>query len=348
MVFYILNLIFTQKDLNENISKSKYYVYKRNERDDVFGGNNLDRFFVECVLSDCNDFTKEKNVQRAKILANTYNLEYEKIEDLYAKALENHEIITKKLLDKKLGAKRKEENEEYIRLNKYSNLYGKNKRRQMLLDRKNELVEDAKTTQRLADLYMRSTQQEESDWASWAGAANALGGAGAAVATAREIQEQNAQIRIQNEANRKAAMPDYLKRTNDANKMWKMAKQIQKELDLLPEKLISDMSTQDVMKYLEPYNATVEVSETGAFRVTASVKTKQKLFIYDDVPAVADGTLIAHVYEKNKEIGKAIMVLPVNGVKNVVGIIGMGIDGAEVGKKYDVKFTADKLWLIEE
>ena len=36
----------------------------------------MDCFFVECVLSSCNDFTKRKNVDKAKLIADKYGLSY--------------------------------------------------------------------------------------------------------------------------------------------------------------------------------------------------------------------------------------------------------------------------------
>lgn len=42
-------------------------------REEIFsksiGGTKLDRFYIECVLGDYNDFTIEKNIQKAQLLA---------------------------------------------------------------------------------------------------------------------------------------------------------------------------------------------------------------------------------------------------------------------------------------
>lgn len=45
---------------------------------EVIGATMLDRFFVECVLMEVNDFSKQKNIQKAQLLAEKYNLEYQK------------------------------------------------------------------------------------------------------------------------------------------------------------------------------------------------------------------------------------------------------------------------------
>ncbi len=336
-------------DAEENKSGSADYVYKRNENPTVIGGTSLDRFFVECVLSGCNDLTMEKNIAKAKLLAEKYNLDYSNgLEKLYQQAFEAHEKISGKIMQDKLSVKRQEEREEYERLNRYSDYYGKDKTVAMLTDRMNELRSKASSQDRYAEMVMRSGQQQERDWAIWGGIANGIAGAGAGVSTALDVQAQNAQIRAQNEANMRAAMPMYMMVTGNASQNRKNADSIQRQIELLKEKLISDISAEDVMNLLEIVSPTVDVSETGAFKVTATIQAKEKLSIYGDVPAIADGTIIAHVISEEKEIGTAKMVLPVEGVSTKVGIVGVGLTGAELGKKYTVKFSAHKLWMMEK
>ena len=58
---------------------------------------------------------------------------------------------------------------------------------------------------------------------------------------------------------------------------------------------------------------------------------------------------MGHVLDENdKEIGTVKMVLPVNGVSDKVGILGIGLSGAERGKNYSITFSEYKLWLLEE
>lgn len=46
------------------------------QAEEVIEATMLDRFFVECVLSEADDFSKPKNKQRAQLLADKYNLKY--------------------------------------------------------------------------------------------------------------------------------------------------------------------------------------------------------------------------------------------------------------------------------
>lgn len=356
-IFIILLIIFLnakdaakeKADKAENRSGSKEYIYIRDEEAGEIAGTNLDRFFIECVLSESTDFTKEKSVAKAKLLADKYNISYDNgIEEVYNRGLKEHEQIIEKMNADKLAEMRVEEEVEYTRLNRYSDLYGKNKTIAMLTDRMNELRQKADQLDRGAELLVRSTQQKERDWATWGGVASGIAGAGAGLATALDVQARNAQIRAQNEANMRAAMPAYMSVTGNASKNRANANAIQKQIDLVKEKLIADVPAQDVMQYLEVVNETIDVSETGSFKITATVKVKNPLFIFGDVNAIADGTLMAHVYDGDKIIGTAKMVLPVDGVSDKVGIVGVGLNGAEIGKDYSVKFTAHKLWLMEK
>ncbi len=65
--------------------------------------------------------------------------------------------------------------------------------------------------------------------------------------------------------------------------------------------------------------------------------------------AVADGSLIAHVYENGREIGTATLVLPVFGVSEQMSIeiTGIGLEDADKDKKHTVTFSATNLWLME-
>lgn len=339
----------TKADKAENKSGSTDYIYKRNENPNVIGGTNLDRFFVECVLSNCNDFSAEKNIAKAKILADKYNLTYSSgIEKLYEQAFEAHKGISTAIKNEKLAEQRAEEREEYNTLVKYAEYYGREKKQAMLTDRMEELRKKAKLQDEGAKMLLRSGQQKELDWAILGGAANGIGGVGAGLATAMDVQAKNAQIRAQNEANRRAAMPGYMAVTGSAAQNRSNANAIEKQIAGLNEKLISEAPTSEVMELLDIVNPTVDVSETGAYRITATVKPKKELFIFDDVSAVADGTIEAHVLDGTCEIGTAKMVFPVNGVSGEVGIIGMGVSGAEPGKTYHVTFTGYKLWLMEK
>ena len=324
--------------------------FKRSKKDrlEYIGGTPLDRFFVECVLSECNDFTKPKKIARAKLLADKYKLSYpEGIEQLYNEGYEAHAAVSERRESDALEALREAEQLEYTRSNRYAYYYGKEKKAAMLQDRMKELRNEAKSKAQAADMLMRSVTEQEQDWSVWGGIADGLAGPAAGISMAIDIQQQNAQVRARNEANSRAAMPYYMYITGSASKNRANADAIEKELSLLKEKLMGDLGAEDVLKLLSISNAVVEVSQTGAFRVSATVEPRKPLYIFGDVPATADGTIVAHVIEDGRDIGLANLVLPVNGVVGKIGIMGIGLSGADPTKKQKVVFSANNLWLQE-
>ena len=179
------------------------------------------------------------------------------------------------------------------------------------------------------------------------GLANGIAGVGAGVATAADAQVKNASIRKQNEANMRAAMPAYMSLSGNATSLRHKAEDIDKEIKLLDEKLIADVPESEIMSLLSFENETVDISESGAVMITVTVKAKEKLFIFDNVPATVDGTFLAHLYQGGREVGTAKMVLPVNGVTDKTGVAGMILSKVEKGATYSVKYTPYKLWMME-
>lgn len=340
-------------DKAENKSGSNEYIYKRNEKPGTLGGTNLDRFFIECVLSKCNDLSLEKNKKRAQLLANKYNLSYGSgIEALYQEALHEHVKMSSKILQDKMDTKREYERKQFNSLTKYSEYCGKEKTLAMLTDSMEEMLAKAKLLDKNAELIARSGQIKESDWAVWGGAASGIAGVGAGLATAMDIQAKNAQIRAQNEATRKANMPLQVYVTNNAYDSRRRAREAQEQIDRLNMRLISDMSTNECFELLSFSNVSLRISETGAFTIHVTAKTKEPIYIYDDVPAVVDGTIIAHLSYDNCEVGSAKMVLPVSGLPSgkIVFLTGICLSGAQQckEKEYNISFTPYRLWLIEK
>lgn len=345
----IVNHVQGKKDAEENTSGSSEYIYKRFESPNEFGRTNMDRFFIECVLSNATDFSKKATVEKAKLLANKYNLPYSSIEELYLNAYEQHKPLSQKYIQAEENKVRNAERQEYNKLTQYSSLHGKDKKLAMLRDQRDTLLSQAKSSETYADFMIRTTQQAEADWALLGGIANGLGGVGAGISTAIDVQARNAEIRAQNAANMRAVMPAYMYVTGSASQNRANAKQIEEEIQRTEMKLVEDISAKKVMELIEITDTTVAISKTGSFKITASISAKDGLTIYDDVPAYIDGTICASLYDGNTKVASALMVLPLNGISTrKVGIVGMGLSGAKENKTYTIKFTAHKLWLMEK
>ena len=95
-------------------------------------------------------------------------------------------------------------------------------------------------------------------------------------------------------------------------------------------------------------NTDVLVSETGAAMVCTSATLDPKFKIFDDVPAVVDGTIIAKIYDGDQLCGTAQLVLPMYGLGQNIPLNGICIDCCKPGKNYTAKFIAKNLWAMEK
>lgn len=332
-------------DNKKNAGARKEAAQKQAE---IIGATMLDRFFVECVLAEANDFTKPKNKQKAQLLADKYNLTYPNgIEALYEQAFNAHKAVSQRFVLNRLEEKRAEERKEFERLNKYSDLTGKAKRIAMLTDRAAELRAEAKSQDQYAQMLMRSGQQKERDWALWGGVADGIAGFGAGVSTAIDLQMQNIQIRAENEKRRQAALPGYMFMTSNAQGNRSNADAIMKEIENFKLKLVSDESSAELMKKISFSHTDVLVSETGAAMVCTCASVDPNFKIFEDVPAIVDGTIIAKIYDGDQLCGTAQLVLPVYGLGQNIPLNGICIDCCKPGKTYTAKFSAKNLWAME-
>lgn len=316
---------------------------------EVIGATMLDRFFVECVLMEANDFSKQKNIQKAQLLAEKYNLEYQNgIEELYQQGLNKHKAVSQRLILNRIEEKRAEELEVFNVLNKYSDFIGKDKRIAMLSDIADKLRKKAKSQDYYADMLIRSGQQKERNWATWGGIAEGIAGVGAGVSTAVDIQMKNMQIRAENEKHLQAALPSYMFTTRSAEVNHKNADSIMKEIENFKLKLISDEPATELMKMISFNNTDVSVSETGAAMICTFASLDPKFRIFDDVSAVVDGTIIAEIYDGNQLCGTAQLVLPLYGLGQNIPLKGICINCCKPGKNYTVEFVPKNLWAMEK
>lgn len=321
---------------------------QENEASKIIGGTALDRFFVECVLAEVNHFDNAKNKQRAQLIADKYHLKYPQgIEKLYQQGLEAHKAVSQQFVEKRIETKRAEERQEFERLNKYSDLTGKDKRIAMLRDRAAELQRAAKNQEQYTNMLIRSVQEKERDWAIWGGAASGIAGFGAGVSTAADVQLKNMQIRADNQKRLQAAMPTYMAMTGSAQKNRQNAEAIWKEIEGIKLKLMADDKADELLRKIAFSNTDVLVSETGAAMVCTLASIPPKFKIFGDVPAVVDGTIIAKIYDGNQLCGTAQLVLPVCGLGQNIPLNGICIDCCKPGKTYSVKFVAKNLWAME-
>ena len=121
-----------------------------------------------------------------------------------------------------------------------------------------------------------------------------------------------------------------------------------KKIEDFKLKLISDDSADELMKRISFSNTDVRVFETGAVMVRTTASLDPSFRIFDDVPAIVDGTIIAEIYDGNQLCGKAQLVLPLHGLERNVDLRGICLDCGKPGRTYTAKFVPKHLCAIEK
>lgn len=337
-----------------------YYTFKN------YSKNSKIVFYNRCRECDITDLSSDINKEKAKTIAHAYYISYgNDIEKFFNEGRELSEKLDKEKIqyqqaakltaireaeNKKLEAIRKVESDKYILLTKYSFERGRNKRVAMLTDIQKEYEDTAKSLESAVGTALAG--EKETDWATHGGIASAIAGGAAGVAVASDIQAKNAQIRARNEANRQAMMPAVIAVSDSIMEYRKKATNLQKEIEAAKVKLVATTPAEEVLTYLDINTKKVEISETGAFTVSATIKLSEKMnygfYIFEKVPAVVDGIISADLYQEGVKVGSALLVLPMMGIGSTTTIEGICLSGAKQNVPYEVKYTPYKLWAMEK
>ncbi len=312
------------------------------------------QFYSECKDNHIIDLSTPANKQKAQLIAqrlgcsgyNNFEAYFKNAKRLYLQKYEKEQKEQRRDTLMKLKA---EEEVLHEKLTRYANYQGRDKRVAMLTDEHAQLKQKAKDMSNAMWGVMGSTQQKELDWATRGGIASGLAGPGAGAAAAVDAQIKNAQIRAQNQANMEAMAPLFFDGLSKSGDYEKAAERVAKALEAARIKLVADTGKNKVLGKLNISLKKVDISDTGAFTVKAAVSAPNPITIFDNVPAVIDGTISADLYQKGKLVGQALMALPTYGVeKNTVEVEGICLSGAQRGVGYEVKFTAHHLWEMEK
>lgn len=319
-------------------------------------------FYQKCVKEGLINVTSEAEIQKAILVQKQMN--YEKFGDAKklfeeGKALLDEENRFKASATKKENRQKQAQSNihKYKKSIKYAELIGREKRLAMLNDElaaaEKLQAESRAAMMQLTHGNLHASLEKEKDWAITGGLVQGIAGPAAGVAAALEVQEENKQIRKRNEERKK----DYVKNNADTiveaakkdNRLNDKVASLRKKINETPLKRVSNTSAEEVFKKLKFGQIDYTISKSGLIRVTALVSSEIK-YIYENVPAVVDGTLKGVLFQNEKEIGNALFVLPRNGVSdkfvNVTGIcINANVDNETPIR---VSFAPYHLWEIEK
>ena len=312
------------------------------------------QFYKECIEKGIEDIFSPANNQKAELIAKRLGCKgcenladyFEEGRKLYTQAEDQGKAAEEQ---KKLAELRSAEKEKYDGLTKYASFEGREKRVAILSDTQRQYYKKAAELEKGMRLLTHASQQKEINWATHGGIASGIAGGAAGLAVAIDAQVKNAQIRAQNEANMRALIPGTLAVHKSAGEYRQAAKDLQVSIDDAKIKLVADTPKDEVFSKLDIRVNQIAISETGAFTIQVSVKLTDDLTIFDNVQAVADGTLSANLYQEGHNVGNALLVLPTFGVDRTEAIIeGICLSGAKQGIPYEVQFTPHLLWEMEK
>ena len=312
------------------------------------------QFYKECIEKGIEDISSPANNQKAELIAKRLGCKgcenladyFEEGRKLYTQAEDQGKAAEEQ---KKLAELRSAEKEKYDELTKYASFEGREKRVAILSDTQRQYYKKAAELEKGMRLLTHASQQKEINWATHGGIASGIAGGAAGLAVAIDAQAKNAQIRAQNEANMRALTPGILAVHKSAGEYRQAAKDLQVSIDDAKIKLVADTPKDEVFSKLDIRVNQIAISETGAFTIQVSVKLTDDLTIFDNVQAVADGTLSANLYQEGHNVGNALLVLPTFGVDRTEAIIeGICLSGAKQGIPYEVQFTPHLLWEMEK
>ena len=304
-------------------------------------------FYHACVQKGVTDCRSEKDIQRAELIAQQYGLLGGDVKKLFDEA---RMLVDKDAVMKEQAALEEKKSEERLyaaELEQYGSLSGRSKRIAYLSDKRAEELSAAKTLRDGANAVMKASQQKEHDWALLGGIADGIAGPGAGVATALDYQAKNEQIRAQNKANLQAMAPVMMTSYSGALDHERRADRLQEEIENTKTKLLGKEDAAASLSYLSFDQTEVEISETGTCTVTTTASMKKPLYIFDDVKAVVDGTVLAKIYDGKELVGVAKMVLPPYGIEKKETLKGVCLFCGEAGKHYTAEFAAVNLWTME-
>lgn len=346
--------------LNKKEKKEKLAEEEKKKKKEA--KQNYKKMLEQLISTESYKLDSALHIEKAKLIVSTYLgnenaddfKEYceeakEKIEwDQRAKEIEEEE--KKEALLNKI---RKKEKQFYNKTMKYASLYGRDKRKQYYIDSAEIFSQrssaDTKRKELSDQIFKHSNQLAggtDVDWAIAGGIADAIAGPGAGIATAAEIQLQNAAAEPKR---REIEMNAYLASIESEKSAEENQNSAEHYFELAQEcgtKLLDDSNPMDLFNRISPTLKSFVVTETGAVKATIETKAAKKK-IFDSVDAVIDGTIKAKIQQNNKTIGEIIFVLPRLGSKCKAKIEGICISLNDPNAEYELTLEPNLLWAIE-
>lgn len=324
----------------------------------------LRNFYQMCQKAGISAIRTNKDLQKAQQIANTMHLNHIDVKAFYLEAVnlleqeqQEKDTQARRKVEAELEKIRNAEREKCEKLEQYADYSGQEKRLAMLRSQYQTASERASTMRNASKVLCQPlvSAPKEADWAIHGGIASGIAGPAAGLATALDIQQQNAANRAQADAINSAYVSSLvrsgvLEKAAQSEKQYKSeAEKLHAQIQEAETALVADDSPQKCFERLCFDETTITVSETGTCSVMTYVYLKKNFTIFNNVDACVDGTILAEICDGSSVIGCAKLVLPVYGANKVADELeGMALFCGHPGGKYTVRFKAGNLWAMEE
>ena len=347
----------------EEESRKKQLEREIIEQNKIEERKNAVYIYNKCYNKKVNDFEKPENIEALRVIASSFGVEdIEEAKRLYAMG---EQITAKEKYDKEQEIIIKNRNKDYKRNAKdeeEARIVGKikyTKRLEEDIKKGMAAIEMSKIGEKIGRENMFATAKK-SDWAFWGGMADGLVGPGAGIATAMDVQIQNAKAEENTKQLRASGEDLYFQsKAIQRNLPIEIAKE-QAIVDHINEKLYDDKNIDEKIKLIDFSKIKYTILENKNFEVNCKVKVKENIKILDE-PAVLDGSLRINIKDEDDNIvatgvysapGFNITELEMVGFNciNEFTAICITKDYSQIDNKakYKCEIVPNYLWLIEQ
>lgn len=331
----------------------------------------LDKLEQECDKCKITSIANEANYQKAKLIAESlmdrigipkeYQMQYttrEKISQYLAEINRKKQTAAQLEMEKKVAGLKIEEAAAEKEYKRYADCVGREKStcycNEQIAYNEHIIAQcDAEISRicgNAADIHTKGTQKEHS-WAILGGIANGIAGGAAGLAVAIDVERQNQAKRQHNaqltsDVITLAALETKDFRARKASAQGSIERWWQ-ELESSKLLLIADGNETDLLSKLHLNVLSVENSLTGAVKIQIEVNATPDLHIYDNVPAVVDGSIVVMLKIGEKVVGTTVSSLGYEGAYQRHNIDCICTNISEQSENYKIEFAPHHLWLVE-
>ena len=379
--------IFYTKDQEEKEKKRKEEAEKERELQAKMALNGaLEKntwelpinVFCEKYIAKCGRLTeppsKEVHYQRAKLIVEEILLESKIPSQYHERYTERHAVekylaalwehIQKEIEQEKFRERQALRNKEFA-FEKQCMVYAQYTGKEKTIHYYEKLVYE--NSQKLAEcnkglglavsdgarLY-ELTAEKESSWALHGGIAEGIAGPAAGLAVAADVARRNVAVQQRNaETAQMVGRLTYLRIEGLQKEKAKAEKSLEElipKLDRAKMLLVEPKDEMELLKSLYIRIDRVDVTPTGAIKFGVTVAPPPTMFVYQDVPAVVDGSFQVLVQENGQTVGTAIFCLPIGGLREAIYMEGICREpgGSKNANLYQYALLPNHLWAVEK